>query len=246
MVQSLQNPRIGYPQPTPFTGLAGQTSAQFPQGEIVTAYDSWWGGGEFVYARANGTIRHKGLCVLTPAFDTTSQSWRHEATEVPNTALLGRMLCVAAVAMVAGDYGWFQVSGITPVDCQASVAADSAWGIAAAGQGGANSAGKQVLNSRILAAGSTTVAKANGTGLSGATVIQVPNTDGWFPGVFLSGTGIGAASRVHSIAPDGRTVTVSVANSAAVSGTITATYNNATIFYNVAHLNRSFAQGAIT
>ena len=76
--------------------------------------------------------------------------------------------------------------------------------------------------------------------------LQVPNSDGWFVGAYLSGTGIAAATTVSSIDPSGRFVTLSVVTTAAVSGSVTATYNNATIFYNVAHLNRPFAQGAIT
>ncbi len=53
-------------------------------------------------------------------------------------------------------------------------------------------------------------------------------------------------TRVTDIDPSGTLVTLSVATTAAVNGTVTGTYNNATIFYNVAHLNRPFAQGAIT
>jgi hypothetical protein len=148
--------------------------------------------------------------------------------------------------MTSGDYGWVQISGITPVNCQASVAADTTFGIAAAGQGGANGAGKQVLNARVLVAAAATVVKANciTTGLSIA--LQVPNSDGWFVGAYLSGTGIAGGATVVSISPDGRTVTMSAASTAAISGSITATYNNATVFYNVAHINRPFAQGAIT
>lgn len=227
-------------------GQGPDTTQRLPMGQILTAADPWWGAGEFVYGRANGSIRAMGLCVMTPVFDSGTSTWRVNVTEVPNTANLGRALCVAAVAMSAGDFGWFQISGVTPVDCQASVAADTTFGIAAAGQGGANSAGKQVLSARIMAAGSTTVVKTNCTGANGATSILMPNTDGLFPGVFLSGTGVGAAARVTKLSTDGRTVTVSVANSAAITGSVTATYNNATIYYNVAHLMRPFAQGAIT
>ena len=58
---------------------------------------------------------------------------------------------------------------------------------------------------------------------------------------------MGTNARVVSIDPSGRFVTVDVANTTAgIAGTVTATYNNATIHYNVASLNRSFAQGAIT
>ena len=57
---------------------------------------------------------------------------------------------------------------------------------------------------------------------------------------------IAAGTTVSSIDPSGRFVTLSAVTTAAVAGTVTATYNNATVFYNVAHINRPFAQGAIT
>lgn len=236
---------VGIPQ-IQFAGLVADTPPRVQPGIFLTAVDNWWGTGEFIYARANGTIRAFGLCVLTPVFDSTLNSWRYDATEVPNTANLGRMLAVATLAMTAGQYAWFQISGITPVNCQASVAADTTFGIAAAGQGGANTAGKQVLNARILAAGATTVVKANCTAQKGLTVLQVSDSDGWFVGAYLSGTGIAAGTTVSSIDPSGRFVTLSAATTAAVAGSVTATYNNGTVFYNVAHLNRPFAQGAIT
>lgn len=237
---------LGTPQMSMAIGQVATSPGLTPPGQIIKATDPWWGSGEFIYARANGNIRPFGLCVVTPVFESTEARYRFNVTEVPNTANLGRMLCVSLQSMVAGDYGWFCVGGLTPVDCNASVAADTTFGIAAAGQGGANSAGKQVLNGRVMVAAAATVAKANCTAVSGSLVLQVQNSDGWFPGVFLSGTGIAAATRVSSISPDGRTVTLSAATTARVNGTVTATYNNATIFYNVAHLNRPFAQGAIT
>lgn len=246
MTASVLTGLVGAPQ-VQLQGLNGDTVAnRLIQGTIESVVDPWWGGQEVIWARANGSIRTMGLCVLTPVFDSTLNAWRYDATEVPNTANLGRMLCVAQQALSSGQYAWFTISGLTPVDCAASVAADTAWGIAAAGQGGANSAGKQVLNSRIVAAGTTTVVKAGCTADSGSLILNVPNSEGWFPGVYLSGTGIAALTRVSSIMPGGRQVVLTVATSAAVNGSVTATYNNATIHYNVAHLNRSFAQGAIT
>lgn len=236
---------VGAPQ-IQFAGQTVDSTPRVAPGFTIDAVDTWWGAGQFIYARAAGAIRAFGLCVITPVFDSTLSSWRYDVTEVPNTANLGRELCVAQNAMTSGQYGWFMLSGITPIDCNASVAADTTFGIAAAGQGGANSAGKQVLGGRVIAAGATTVVKANCTAPIASTVLQVPNSDGWFVGAFLSGTGIAALTRVTSIDPSGRWVTLSVATSAAVAGSVTATYNNATIFYNVARLNRPIAQGAIT
>lgn len=237
--------QVGYPQ----LGATQQNDATSPAlrpGTLIAAVDSHWGMGEFLYCKANGAIRARGLCVITPTFDSTLGGWQYEVTEVPNTANLGRSLAVNIGGVMAdGDYGWFQVSGVTPVNCSAAVAADTTFGIAAAGQGGANSAGKQVLNARICGASTTTVVRP-GVAANGSTKLVVDSADGWFIGAYLSGTGIAAGTTVAAIAPDNRTVTLSAATSAAVNGDVTATYNNATVYYNVAMLNRAFAQGAIT
>jgi len=233
---------IGYQQISPFN-LPDTTARQTP-GTIVTASDPYWGGGEFMYVKANCSIRQFGLVVITPT--VASNQVVYNATEVPNTANLGRTLGVAMVAASSGQFLWVCIGGVVPVNCSASVAADTTFGIAAAGQGGANSAGKQILNARVALAASTTVAKAGCTANSGSTKLLIPNADGWFAGAFLSGTGIAAATTVTDIDPSGTIVTLSTATTAAVNGTVTATYNNATVFYNVAHINRPFAQGAIT
>jgi len=218
-------------------------------GTVVTGVDKVWGPGEFIFARANGSIRTYGLCVFTPVWDATNLTYTQNATEVPNTANLGRALGVPQCgALTAGQYGWFMLRGITPINGTASVAADTAFGITAAGQVGAIANGKQVLNSRIVTAATQTVAKT-GNGISGDTKIYVPNLDGWFIGGYLSGTGVGASTIITAMNPigsNGAEVTVSVANSAAIAGTVTCTYNNATIYYNVARIYQPFAQGQIT
>lgn len=226
-----------------FFGDLPDTTERHQAGLILSAVGDYWGGRELIYARANGSIQAAGLCVLTPV--VANNQWRYNMTEVPNTANLGRSLYVAMSPMTAGQFGWFVRAGVCPVACNASVAADTTFGIAAAGQGGANSAGKQVLNARIVAPATTTVVKA-GVANAGSTQLVVRNSDGWFPGVFLSGTGVASGATVTSISPDGTIVTMSAAATAAINGNVTATYNNSTIFFNVVHLDNAFAQGAIT
>jgi hypothetical protein len=242
MPYSVIDGTVGYQQISPFN-LPDTTARQQP-GFIVQAVDNYWGAGEFIYAKANGAVRQFGLCVLTPV--VASGAYSFNATEVPNTANLGRTLAVAMTVMDSGEFGWFCIGGVVPVNCSASVAADTTFGIAAAGQGGANAAGKQVLNARNMVAAAATVAKANSVANSGSTRLQVSNSDGWFTGIYLSGTGIAAGTTVSEISPDGTQITLSLATTAAVNGTVTGTYNNATVFYNVAYINRPFAQGAIT
>lgn len=233
---------VGYPQLTPFN--LPDSTARLGPGAIMTAYDPYWGGGEFIYCKANGSIRQFGLLALNPVF--ASGQIVFNATEVTNTTIMGRTVAVAMVAASSGQFFWACIGGIVPVNCNASVAADTTFAIAAAGQGGALAAGKQIVNARIAVAATQTVAKTGCTANSGSTRLLVPSADGWFAGVFLSGTGIAASTTVTDIDPSGTVVTLSTATTAAVNGTVTATYNNATIFYNVAHLNRPFAQGAIT
>lgn len=233
---------VGYPQITPYN-LPDTTSRMAP-GFILSANDAFFGGGEFMYVKANGNIRQFGLVVLTQAI--ASGAVVYNATEVPNTANLGRPLAVAMVPASSGQFLWVCIGGVIPVNCSAAVAADTTFGIAAAGQGGANAAGKQILNARVVIASSTTVAKAGCTALSGTKILKVPESSGWFAGLPLSGTGIAASTVITDIDPSGTIVTLNNNTTAAVAGTVTGTYNDGTIFYNVAHINRPFAQGAIT
>lgn len=209
--------------------------------------DNVFGGGEVMFARASGAIRQYGLCVLTPVWDSVGKTFTQNMSECPNTANLGRAVYVAQAtgAMAAGDYGWFMRSGCTPINGNATVAVDTTFGIAAAGQVGANTAGKQILNARIAGTATLTVAKS-GIGASGDNIIYVSDTDGWFVGGYLSGTGVGASTIITAMDPLGKWVRVSVVNSAAIAGTVTQTNNNATIFWNIAHIDRAIAQGAIT
>lgn len=226
----------------------GPPILSMPMGTILRGYDPYWGANEFMYVRANGAIRAFGLCTVLPTFNVGDGRWRYEATEVPNTANLGRTLGIALYAMAAGQYGWMIVGGTTLCNSTASVAADTTFGIAAAGQGGANTAGKQVLNARVVAPATTTVIK--GATLTGGSpilrVTQANNIDGWYVGAAISGVGIPAATTIQTMDPDARTVTLSA--NATIGGGIqaTVTYNDAVTFFNVVHLNRPFAQGAIT
>lgn len=233
---------VGHPQVALF-GLP-DTTERLAAGFTALFEDPYWGSIEALYVRANGTIRQGGLVVLTQTL--VAGRWRWDATEVPNTANLGRPVYVAMTPMTVGQFGWVSNMGIIPVNCNAALGADTTFGIAAAGQGGTNSAGKQVLNARIIAAAGTTVAKAGCTANAASNQLRISGPDGWFIGVYLSGTGIAAGTTVTDISPDGQTVTLSAVTTAAVNGTVTASYNNGTVFYNVAHIDHPLAQGAIT
>jgi hypothetical protein len=255
MTYRFDTPEMGYPPiesvlpvqatipPNPF----------WSRGFLAPAEDPVWGPGEFVFGQANGNIRPFGLCSLLEVWDATNKIFTYNFTECAATANLGRALYVfqgnfgnsTTVAASAGQYGWFMTSGRTPVNSTSSIAADTTAGHGA-GQVIANSAGIQLLNARVITAATQTVVAAATSGVTGGSVIGLVNVQGFFPGVYVSGTGVGAAAIVTSVDTIGKTITVSVVNSANVSGNVTATYNNATIFYNVLSMNRAFAQGAIT
>jgi len=241
----------------PYSGVSGivgtqqvalfglpDTTARQQTGLEASFVDNYWGGAEMLYVKAGGTIRMGAVVAINPALSGGVIAF--VATEVTNTTIMGRPVYVAMTPMTIGQFGWCAASGIVPVLSNATVAADTGLGIVAAGQAGAIAAGKQLVNARVALPASTTVAKANCTANSGSTRLNISGADGWFIGAYLSGTGIAALTIVSDIDPSGTQVTLSVATTAAVNGTVTATYNNATIFYNVAHINRPFAQGAIT
>lgn len=216
-------------------------------GSLVSGNDNYWGGGEYVLCRATSALVQFALVVLTASFDATTKKWRHDAAPCPNTANLGQALGVAMTKCSAADqYVWAKIAGVVPINSNAAVAADSAFGIGAAGQAGANSAGKQVLGGRIIGASSTTVVKTLCRADAGSLRLFVPDSEGLFVGCYLSGTGIAAGSTVAAISPDGTEITLSAVTTARVSGTVTGTYNNGTVYYNIAHINRPRAQGAIT
>lgn len=238
--------RVGYPIIN--SGKVPGTTQEIALGTIVHGQDPFWGPGEFMYCKTSAAIGQFGLCMILSTFNSTTGVWDFTATPVPNTANLGHPLGVSTVKATAADqFVWVRILGVTPINCTASVSADAAFGITAAGQAGARAAGKQVLNAHMVASASTTVAKAATQLASGTKQITVPSgANGWFIGAYLSGTGVATGATVASISDDGTIVTMSAASTAQINGTVTATYNNGTVYYNVAMLNRPFAQGAIS
>lgn len=200
------------------------TTERVPTGTIVNAFDSYWGGGEFIYAKAAANVRMGGIVTLLPVL--TGGKYQLQATEAAITLNQGRSVAFACSTVDSGEFGWFCIAGMVPASAGATIAAGGAVGIhTSAGQiSGTVVAGRGVLNAVGVAAPTTTVVKTGCTGRPGAFDITIPNGEGWFIGVTLTGTGVGASAKVVSISPDGRTATVDVANSAAVTGSVTATY----------------------
>ena len=223
---------------------APDISARHTLGDTITVVDPYFGRQELIYCSfpVSTALSVGNVVVWNSAFS---------ATTVPNTANLGQCvgLVLNAVPSDAANvqYGWVLIAGKFVALSGASVAANAAIGITAAGKLGANSAGKQILNAKVQVAATNTVAKTNVTTQSGSKVFKVSDSDGWFVGLPLSGTGVAASTTITAISTDGMTVTVNNNATASGSVTVTGTYNDGSSnYWNTLDLDRAFAQGAIT
>lgn len=221
------------------------TTQHHPLGTIVQANDPYYGGQELIYLQMPTSTAYKVGHIVTWGATAATPFL---ASAVANTANLGRVLGFmlnAVASSTSTQYAWAVIGGTCPVYSDASVAADTALGITAAGQAGAIANGKQILNARVVVAATGTVAK---TGLTrnGSKVITFGNVDGFFVGQALTGTGVGSSALISAIDPDNRTVTASVVSTATGSVTVTATNNDSTSYWNTVVCNRPFAQGQVS
>ncbi len=240
MTYKFDSQYIGYPPienvvPVPANLLALPLSPGF----LARAEDPVWGPGEFVFARAGAGIRLYGGCQSLPVWDATNKVFTYNMVEWTATANSGRPYYVyqGNVAATTGQYAWFQTTGRSPVNGTVDIAAGTQAGHNATGQLTANTATFEVVNALVITPSTNTVASA-GRGASGDFVIYLDSTAGFFVGGYVAGTGVGASAIVSGVNPNGKFITVTVANSAAISGNVTQTANNATIFYNVLEMNR--------
>ena len=115
--------------------FAVDTTQRHALGQSITAIDNFWGSGEFIYIKSTDAILKGSLVAWDEAYN---------GTLLPSTALQGFPFGVAMVPMATGTFGWLQISGRAVVKTNATVAADAALGVAAAGIAGTNAAGKQL------------------------------------------------------------------------------------------------------
>jgi hypothetical protein len=227
---TFQVPIIGLPPISYATGPDNTQKAAL--GLVVPASDPYWGGAEFLYMQAAAAIPLGSVAVGNAASGTTSAL---------KTGYSGRALAVAPFDFAANQYGWFQVSGQVPIRCTTALAAGNSFGLTGTGTVGINSAGVQVLSATVVAPSTTAVIKTNVITKAGSTRLVVPNLDGWFPGIALTGAGIGGGAVINAINADG-SVTASLPSTADGSVTVTGTYSG----YIIGQINRPFLQGAIT
>lgn len=137
-------------------------------GAVMRGVDMALGGGEFVFAQAAGTIAAGGVCEMTQTvasgiYQISAQAWA-------GTVQTGKPLCVALVALTAGQWGWFQVQGIAVVNCSGTPAAGNPVSWQASGVVSPTVvAGKSVLNAQFASANGVTYG-------AGTTATVLPST----------------------------------------------------------------------
>jgi hypothetical protein len=234
-------PVIGAPAAGNF--FVPDSTQRLPLGATLQVTDPYFGGQELMYVSfPPSTALKVGHVVVVDSANS--------ATAVPNTANLGQPVAFvlnAVPSVAAVQYGWVVVGGRCLALSGASVAANAAIGITAAGSLGAVANGKQILGAKVQVAATGTITKANTQTQNGSTTLKVTaGTDGMFVGQAITGTGVGASAVVSSIDPDNKTVVVSVASTATGSVTITGTNNDSTSYWNTLQVQRPHAQGQVT
>lgn len=167
-------------------------------GTVVPAVDPFWGYGEFMYLKSNDAILKGSLVMWDEVY---------QAALLPNTANQGFPFGVAMAPMASGKFGWVQIAGLAVYKTNATVAADAAIGIGAAGIAGTLANGKQLNGVRNRLAATATKTFANTVTTNGTNILFVPNGyDGAFLGMALSGTGIPASTVAAGLDPDGHRI----------------------------------------
>jgi hypothetical protein len=151
MAYTFSDPLAGLPA----IGSISTTQGQ-PGGTIRRASDPTYGEGEFIYLQGVAStvvgswVSWSGVTSSVPQFQTAL---------LANTANQGVPVAVATAAVLAGQWGWYQIGGVAIVADNGTFAAAGPHFIGAAGQVTSTvGAGKQVLNSYGISATGTPAA----------------------------------------------------------------------------------------
>lgn len=221
-----------------------------PVGTITAVVDPYWGGLELIRLQvpAGNSIRVGTVSILGPTYSFVA---------VPNAANLGQSVVVSFNDIpnnaTFSQYAWFVMSGRYMVlNIVGAVVADNPLGINGVGLAGANTIGKQILNARVVLAANSQITKPCNLKL-GSSTFTAPNSDGWFVGGSLFGTGVPVPASIGAISVDGVTISMVTPNTttpvnatATTLSNIQQSYSDGTRFWNICSLDRPFAQGAIT
>lgn len=214
-----------------------------PFGTIVRAYDPIMGAGEFMYLQ--------GIASTVVGDVVNYNSFTGATTRNVAAANANQTLAIAMAALVASTFGWYQVSGACIVTNNATAAAGLVYVVGTGTVSSTAVSGMEIQGSRLLTANGTTFTKAVTT-RNGGTALWVPNFDGLFVGLPVSGTGI-AASSVIAAGVDGGPAAqggtpggggyVNLNNAMTADGTVTGTFTRTN--YSVMSGNRYQQLGSV-
>lgn len=134
------------------------TTLNHPLGTIVRAKDPTYGDAEFIYLL--GVASTAVGSVVTYDASTYQTVLSAVGGNIP------RPIAIAMSANVAGEYGWYQISGIAVVkkQCTVSLAAGAAVGVLSTGLIAGTGSGKEIMGAAVAAVASAT---------AGRTTVQV-------------------------------------------------------------------------
>ena len=163
--------------PGPLVGLGGiqPTSRGFANypGTVMRGFDPWLGAGEFVFAKASGTIAYGTVCQLSTSVtngrtDVTATAWA-------GTVNTGIPLGVALQSATVGQFVWYQVQGLAITTCSGAPAVGNpAYWQAAGVVSPTLVASKQAVNAVFASAAAAVI----GTGAASLIAYAPGNTAG--------------------------------------------------------------------
>lgn len=217
--------------------MTPDTVQRFQLGMVCEAIDPYFGYGKFMYLKAAAIQAVGSVVTVDENFTATAVS-----NALVNVAF---PVLVARQNMAANTFGWYMAEGMGPI--RALVALGIGAQVGLSGTAGAITtwaAGKQILGMQVLQAGGYSITKANVSTQNGSTIIQVPNVEGLFVGMGVTGTGIPASTTIAAVDTSGRAITVS--NASTATGVITMTCLYTSGAYVLGRFNSPHTQGAIT
>jgi len=209
-----------------------------PVGTVVAYNDPYYGTGTAIrlVVPKNTTAFRVGTLALAAAATNAGVLSNYSYVVVPVTASQNKPVFISlnAVPLNASfaQYAWFGVTGTSPVWGLSAIATTDKPHISAtAGAVFATAtAGRNLIGLTPVVASTGTVVKANVRIQAGSPLLQVSNSDGWFVGQSVSGTGI-TTSLITAISGDGLTVTLASNSTVTGATSATATNNDATNFF---------------
>ena len=143
------------------------TTQKHQLGEIIRAYDSTFGVGEFIYL--------VGVASTAIGSLVTYNAVTYQTALAAVGANKPQPIAVAMSANLAAGYGWYQISGIAVCKktCTVSLAANAAVGVLTTGLVAGTGSGKEILGALVA-----TVASAKAGVVSVRVVVNRPHMQG--------------------------------------------------------------------